>query len=463
MPLFRSKENKLFALFVPIFLETFFLMLASMVDTLMLSYVGDSAVGAVGTATTYLSMFFILFGVMSSGLIAVMTQYIGYGKKGVAVQARNAAIIINGSIGLALSLILGLAAGPIIDALGVSAALREDAIIYLRVVGAGCLLDALIPVFSCYLRGFDKPRMSLIAAFSGNVVNIIFNSLAIFVIKTGFFGGVSGVATGTIIGKLFNIGLCLLFGYLCVHGGQYKERIEIKKLIKSILRVGFPAALETAIYSAAMAVVMIFVGKMDTNGFNATAKTYGQQLSSFAYCASFSFAQANVIIAGWNIGEGELKACYKTTRKAAIIAILAGIGVETIIASTSPWLLRIFTQDAELISVVQKLLFVDIALEVGRSTNLVYGITLKSTGDSIYPAILAVIFNALCAVGGSYLFGIVLQWSVFGVFVGLALDECVRGVFMYLRWRSGKWENKVLVKKETIPPEPVELSVREEQ
>ena len=193
-----SKENKLLALFVPIFLETFFLMLASMVDTLMLAYVGDAAVGAVGTATTYLSVFFILFGVISSGLIAVMTQYIGNGKKGVAVQARNAAILINGSIGLLLSLILGFAAGPIIDGLGISPALRENAVIYLRVVGAGCVLDALIPVFSCYLRGFDKSRMSLLAAFSGNVVNIGFNTLAIFVFKGNVLGGVFGVAIGTI-------------------------------------------------------------------------------------------------------------------------------------------------------------------------------------------------------------------------------------------------------------------------
>ena len=458
-----SKENKLLALFVPIFLETFFLMLASMVDTLMLAYVGDAAVGAVGPATTYLSVFFILFGVISSGLIAVMTQYIGNGKKGVAVQARNAAILINGSIGLLLSLILGFAAGPIIDGLGISPALRENAVIYLRVVGAGCVLDALIPVFSCYLRGFDKSRMSLIAAFSGNVVNIGFNTLAIFVFKGNVLGGVFGVAIGTICGKLLNIGLCLLFGRLFVHGAQYKERIGLKKLLISILRVGFPAALETAIYSAAMAVVMVFVGRMDTDGFNATAKTYAQQISNFAYCASFAFAQANVIIVGWNIGQGELKGCYATTRKAAVIAIAAGVGVELVIALVSPGLLRIFTQDANIISVVQKLLFVDIALEVGRGANLVYGITLKSTGDSIYPAILAVIFNALCAVGGSYLFGVVLSLNVFGVFIGLALDECVRGVFMILRWRSGKWENKVLIKKETIPPEPIEESVTEER
>lgn len=52
-------------------------MLAGMIDTLMLSSVGDQAVGAIGTANTYIGMFIIMFSIISSGMIAVMTQYIG--------------------------------------------------------------------------------------------------------------------------------------------------------------------------------------------------------------------------------------------------------------------------------------------------------------------------------------------------------------------------------------------------
>ena len=64
-------ENKksLGQLFVPIFLETLLFMLTGMIDTLMLSSVGDDAVGAVGTANTYISMFIIMFGIISSGMM----------------------------------------------------------------------------------------------------------------------------------------------------------------------------------------------------------------------------------------------------------------------------------------------------------------------------------------------------------------------------------------------------------
>ena len=75
-----AERKTLTQLSVPICLETLFYMLSGMVDTLMLSSVSDQAVGAVGTANTYISVFIIMFGVISSGMIAVMSQNIGAGK-----------------------------------------------------------------------------------------------------------------------------------------------------------------------------------------------------------------------------------------------------------------------------------------------------------------------------------------------------------------------------------------------
>ena len=46
----QENQKTLTQLFIPICLETLLYMLAGMVDTLMLSSVGDQAVGAVGTA-----------------------------------------------------------------------------------------------------------------------------------------------------------------------------------------------------------------------------------------------------------------------------------------------------------------------------------------------------------------------------------------------------------------------------
>lgn len=64
-------------------------MLSGMVDTLMLSSVSDQAVGAVGTANTYIGVFIIMFGVISSGMIAVMSQNIGAEDRGLHIRQDN--------------------------------------------------------------------------------------------------------------------------------------------------------------------------------------------------------------------------------------------------------------------------------------------------------------------------------------------------------------------------------------
>ena len=92
----QVQRKTLTQLSIPICFETLFYMLSGMVDTLMLSSVSDQAVGAVGTANTYISVFIIMFGVISSGIVAVMTQNIGAGKPGIAYQ--------QGSLGLYLTL-----------------------------------------------------------------------------------------------------------------------------------------------------------------------------------------------------------------------------------------------------------------------------------------------------------------------------------------------------------------------
>lgn len=58
-----------------------------------------------------------------------------------------------------------------------------------------------------------------------------------------------------------------------------------------------------------------------------------------------------------------------------------------------------------MVELVQKLMFIDIALEAGRVTNLVYGNALKTSGDAVFPVILGAVFMFLCAAGGTYLAG----------------------------------------------------------
>lgn len=430
-------------LFVPIALETLCYMLAGMVDTMMLSTVGDNAVGAVGTANTYITVFIIMFHIVSSGMIAVMTQYIGAKKIGVACQARKLGAVLNLILGAALSLFLFAFSGRILELVGVAPLLMEYAKTYLRIVGGFCFLNALIPIYSSYLRAFGHTRQPLIATILSNVVNLCLNAVFLFV----FHGGVAGVAAATVISRVLNLAIVVAASRVLVRADTDPERLTNREVLSQILKVGLPSAMETAFYNVAMTLTIRFLNQMDEAGMNVTARAYAAQIANFSYCVGAALAQANAILTGWRIGEGDYEACDKGTKKAACIGIGVAAGLEAMFALSANYLIRIFTDDPQMIALVGTLLAIDIILEVGRVTNLVFGQALKTSGDALYTTLIAVTFMYLCMVGGTWYFGIHLNLLAVGAYIGLACDECVRAVFMVLRWRSGRWKTKGFIRK----------------
>ena len=434
----EGERKTLTQLSVPICLETLFYMLSGMVDTLMLSSVSDQAVGAVGTANTYIGVFIIMFGVISSGMVAVMSQNIGAGKPGIAYQARQLGLVFNALTGILMSFILAVFSGWI---LSIAPALLEPAETYLKIVGGASFLNALIPIFSSYLRVFGYTKHSLIGTVVGNVINIILNSVFLFV----FNWGVMGVAAATVFSKVVNLIIVAAMGAVLIKAKQSPERAQPRKILAQIVKIGFPSAFETALYNVAMTFIVCFMNHMDTDGMNVTARSYAMQIANFSYCVGAALAQANAIMTGWRIGAKKYEECDRGTRKAVIYGLVTATCFSVTFAITGRFIVHIFTNDIQMIELVVKLLVVDIFLEFGRVTNLVYGQALKTSGDAIFPVIMGAIFMYLFAVGGTYFLGIHMGLLAVGAYIAMAGDECARAVGMVLRWKSGKWKSKSLV------------------
>ena len=296
----QGERKTLTQLSVPICLETLFYMLSGMVDTLMLSSVSDQAVGAVGTANTYIGVFIIMFGVISSGMVAVMSQNIGAGKPGIAYQARQLGLVFNALTGILISVVLAVFSGGILRAVSIAPALLESAETYLKIVGGASFLNALIPIFSSYLRVFGYTKHSLI-------INIILNSVFLFV----FNWGVMGVAAATVFSKVVNLIIVAAMGAVLIKAKQSPEREQPRRILAQIVKIGFPSAFETALYNVAMTFIVRFMNQMDTDGMNVTARSYAMQIANFSYCVGAALAQANAIMTGWRIGAN-IKVAVRT-------------------------------------------------------------------------------------------------------------------------------------------------------
>ena len=438
----NTQHKKLHQLFFPIFFELLFVMLTGAVDTLMLSSVGDQAVGAVGTANTYIGLFVMMFSIISSGVMAVMTQYIGAGRPGVARQAMTLGLLFNLTLGAVITLLLTWGAETILNTVGIAPQLMDDARTYMRIVGLFCVCNALCPIFSGFLRSFGHATPTLFSTICANLVNVGLNALFLY----GFHWGVWGVALATGISRLTNLLWLMIATSRRIHVPKDANPLAPRFLLGQIIRIGFPAAMESSLYCLAITFVTRFLNQMDATGMQASARAYTMQITNFCYSAGAALAHANAILAGWWIGAGKLEECHRGTRKAGLLAVLLGAGSAAVFALIGEPMIGLFTDDPEMIHLVSRLLTINIALEVGRGLNLVYGSALKASGDAVFPMVIAVVFVFLCAAGGTWFFGIRLGWLAAGAYVGMALDECVRAVFMALRWHSGKWKDHRIVK-----------------
>lgn len=261
--------------------------------------------------------------------------------------------------------------------------------------------------------------------------------------------GVVGVAIATSISRALGTAVLAVVLFRRV------EKLSIFKLlkpfpfedVKNIVKIGVPSALETFLYNLSQLVITSIVLNFLTDS-ELIAKTYVQNITMFFYIFSVSIGQASQIITGHLVGAGEqdkaYSGCLRSYRTAlGITALACALGIFFRVP-----LLGLFTDNSEVVALGANVLLLNAFLEVGRTTNLVVIACLRGSGDVYFPTVCAVFSNWALSVLGSYLLAVVCGMGIYGLWIALAADECFRGALMLLRWKSGKWRGKAIVKSE---------------
>ena len=108
-------------------------------------------------------------------------------------------------------------------------------------------------------------------------------------------------------------------------------------------------------------------------------------------------------------------------------------------------MIGIFTQDSRVISISLDLLTVALVLEAARSFGTLTSFALKAAGDASFPAMVGVGVTWLVAVPLALYLCLYTSAGMIGLWVGLAVDEGLRGLINYVRWNSGIWQGKSVV------------------
>jgi Na+-driven multidrug efflux pump len=99
--------------------------------------------------------------------------------------------------------------------------------------------------------------------------------------------------------------------------------------------------------------------------------------------------------------------------------------------------MQVFTRDTSIMAMASTLLWLSVALELGRVFNLVVIGALRATGDVHFPVLASVASLLLILGAGSYWMG--RQWGLTGIWLAYVADECLRGGLMWWRWHRRGW------------------------
>jgi putative MATE family efflux protein len=440
------KQHKFFNLFIIILIETGLFMLMGIVDTMMLSAYDDFAVAAVGLANQSLNLANMLFLIVSTGTIIVLSQYLGAKRFERANNIALTSILFAFLLGLTLSVIFISFDDFILGLLNVDAEIYDWTKSYMNIVTFMMAINAMNPVLGSIFRGFEKAKYSLYISLMANIINIVGNAVFIF----GLFGlpqlGVVGVAYSTATAIAFRALVSIL---VLIFGLKIKPTLGLIKnffkFMREIIKVGTPSALENGLYTIMQFVVVSIVSSIGNT--EVTTRIYILNISMFIYLASMAFAQTNQIYVGNYVGAKQPEEAFKITNwsfkysliTAIIMTIVANIFGGTIIG----W----FTNNPDVIRLGRQLLMISLFVETGRALNLVYQSALKGSGDVYFPLITAAIFMIGMCIPVSYLLGITFNLGLIGVWIAYALDECSRGIIAIIYWYKKKWVNKAIVQK----------------
>lgn len=438
----------LFSLTWPIFLEFFLFMLMGLADTFMLSAVSDDAVAGVGTANQYIQIAILLLGVIGTGASIIVAQYIGAQKLFDATKIAALSVTLNLVIGLVISGLFLVFSNKIMEIMNLQGAVLEFAQSYLVIVGGFLFFQAIITTVAAIIRVQGWTKQSMYVSLGMNILHVILNYLLIF----GKFGfpelGVDGAAWSSVISRAI---AAVVFLWLLTRALEVKVKWKnfitwSNDYVGKILKIGIPSAFEQILYQTAQIVLLYYVTYIGAESL--TARQYAVNISMFVYLFALAIGTGTAIMIGRYVGAGEQNLAYKQVWHSVRIALVVSLSMIVIITLFREPLMRIFTDNDEIIRIGASVLILSILLETGRTINITIINSLRAAGDARFPVRIGFLSMICISLSVGYVFVFIYDMGLVGVWLAIALDEWIRAIFMLFRWRSRKWERFAVVSKD---------------
>lgn len=441
--LFSNRD--LIALLIPLIIEQFLALLVGMADSIMIASVGEAAVSGVSLVDSCMMLLINIFAALATGGAVVAGQYLGQRDIKGSCEAAQQLVWFMGIIALIIMLAVYICKDIILNNVfgSITPEVRDYANTYLLIVTASIPFLAVYNGGAAIFRAMGNSKISMEISILMNIINVLGNAALIY----GFGFGSEGVAIPTLVSRVFSaiaVIYLLVDPKLTVHIKKTLKYIPKSFVIKKILYIGVPNGMENSMFQLGKILVLSLVSTFGTYAIAANAVC--NVLAGFQILPGMATGLAITTVISRCIGAGDYEQVKYYTKKLHIFSYSGLIFAVAVIWLLLPLILRAYNLSPEASNAARNIMYLH-----GGCAVIVWPLSFtlpnvfRASGDVKYSMSVSIASMWICRVIMSYVIGKYMGLGVFGVWVAMILDWCVRGVFFVIRFRSGKWKGKAVV------------------
>ena len=441
--MFSNKDLK--DMIVPLFFEQLLVMLVGIVDTFIISYVGEAAVSGVSLVNSFNTIFIYLFTALASGGAVVISQYIGNKDQKNSVRSSSQLLMFSTLFSIVLAIFVLIFHKPILTALfgKVDADVMAACVTYIKISAYSYPFIAIYNAGAALYRSMAKTKTTMYISIWSNLINIVGNCIGVFVLNAG----VAGVAVPSLIARAFS---AIVITWLCFNTKltTYYTKKDIfvfdKAILKKVLNIAIPNGIENGIFQFVKVALSSVVALFGT--YQIAANGVAQSIWSLAALMGAALGPVYITVIGQCMGNGDKEQAKYYFKKLNKWSIGLSIIWNAFILAITPVLMHFYQLSSETITLIFYLVVIHNVFNA-----IVYPISgplsngLRAAGDVKFTMIVSIASTLLGRFIFSIIFAIYLNMGVIGIAFAMCLDWTIRAVIFYFRYKSNKWtEFKVI-------------------
>lgn len=273
-------NNELKKLIIPLIFEQLLAILVGMVDTIMISGVGEAAVSGVSLVDNINILVINISAAMATAGAVVAGHFLGQKDRNSAGKAAWQLILFTAVVSVIVTVFFMLGHNPLLKAIfgKVEEEVMISAVTYLVITAISIVPLAVYNSCAALFRAMNDSKTTMLISILMNVMNVIGNAILIYGAKIG----VAGAAIATTISR--TAALILIF-YLMFNPNRIiniKGKLTLKPnitLIKKILYIGVPNGMENSLFQLGKIILLSLISSFGT--FAMAANAVCNTLASF--------------------------------------------------------------------------------------------------------------------------------------------------------------------------------------